>query len=42
LLTCRPDGVIQRMPLARRVRNVLGPMLRKAGLLPPLAPRAGY
>jgi hypothetical protein len=32
LLICRPDGQFQRLPVGQRVRNLLGPMLRKAGL----------
>lgn len=32
LLTCRPDGSFQYLPPIDRVRNVVGPLLRKAGL----------
>jgi hypothetical protein len=42
LLTCRPDGRIQRLSASRRIRNVLGPALRRAGLLPALPQRSGY
>lgn len=34
LLTCRPDGSFQRLNAAQRMRNFIGPILRRVGLLP--------
>jgi hypothetical protein len=42
LLVCRPDGQFQRLSVGQRVRNVLGPILRKTGLKRRQAPRSGY
>ena len=34
LLTCRPDGLLQRLPMQQQVRNVLGRILRRCRLWP--------
>jgi hypothetical protein len=42
LLVRRPDGQFQRLTVGQRVRNVVGPILRKTGLRRPAAARSGY
>jgi len=42
LLICRPDGAFQSLPLRKRVRHLLGSILRKMGLRQPRSPQLGY
>jgi hypothetical protein len=43
LLICRPDGQFHRLPRAKRLRHLVGSVLRRAGLRrAPAAAHAGY